>query len=291
MHFRFTSRGFKTAINKAKTRNEKRVLGYHFAKEGNMQNNLHGKCALITGATSGIGKACAHRLAEAGVNLVLSGRSDAKLDAIKQELARHKIEVSTVVFDVRERNTVKIELENLLERRAVDILINNAGLALGLGALDQGDIDQWEEMIDANIKGLLYVSRAVIPQMRRRNSGHILNIGSIAGKMTYPGGNVYCATKSAVHALSEAMNIDLADTAVRVGNIAPGAVETNFSNTRFSGDGTKADAVYEGYEPLHADDIAELALYILSAPAHVNIQDTLIMPTAQRNPYLLNRNS
>lgn len=256
-----------------------------------MQNNLYGKYALITGATSGIGKACAYQLAEAGVNLVLSGRTDAKLEVLKQELERFGVRVETVVFDVRDRKAVARELEKLLERTEVDILINNAGLALGLGTLDEGDVDQWEEMIDANVKGLLYVSRAVIPQMRRRNCGHILNIGSIAGKMTYPGGNVYCATKSAVHALSEAMNIDLADTAVRVGNIAPGAVETNFSNTRFSGDDAKADAVYEGYEPLHAEDIAELALYILNAPAHVNIQDTLIMPTAQRNPYVLNRNS
>ncbi len=255
-----------------------------------MVKRLEGKWALVTGAASGIGKACAEKLAEAGAHLVICGRNGEKLETLKQELGRQGVEIKTVVFDVRNRKEVEGRLADLLSTTEVDILINNAGLALGLDAFDQGDVDQWEEMIDANIKGLLYVSRAVVPQMRERNSGHILNMGSIAGKMTYPGGNVYCATKSAVHALSEAMNIDLAGTAIRVGNIAPGAVETNFSNTRFSGDDDKADAVYEGYEPLGAEDIADLALYILSAPPHVNIQETLIMPTAQRNPYVLSRN-
>ena len=254
-------------------------------------SKLQGKCAMVTGSTSGIGKACAQKLAEAGVNLVLCGRNGEKLDALKQEFGHYAVTVTTVTFDVRSRQEVERELAVLLETAEIDILINNAGLALGLEPLDGGDVDHWEEMIDANIKGLLYVSRAVVPQMRRRNRGHILNIGSIAGKMTYPGGNVYCATKVAVHALSEAMNIDLVGTDIRVGNIAPGAAETNFSNTRFSGDDDKADAVYAGYEPLHPEDIADLALYILNAPTHVNIQDTLIMPTAQRNPYVLGRES
>ncbi|WP_345969301.1 SDR family NAD(P)-dependent oxidoreductase [Sulfurimonas sp. HSL1-6] len=252
--------------------------------------SLTGKRAFVSGATSGIGEACARRLAAAGADLVLHGRSQEKLDALKTALSEHGVTIDTVTFDVRDRHAVEAAMGALLEESAVDILINNAGLALGLSPLDEGDADEWEEMIDANVKGLLYVSRAVIPQMRRRNGGHILNIGSIAGKMTYPGGNVYCATKSAVHALTEAMNIDLDGTAVRVGNIAPGAVETNFSATRFGGDMRRADAVYEGYEPLHADDIADLALYMLQAPAHVNIQDVLIMPTAQRNPYVLSRN-
>ncbi|WP_345975937.1 SDR family NAD(P)-dependent oxidoreductase [Sulfurimonas sp. HSL3-7] len=255
-----------------------------------MGNQLNGKRVLVTGATSGIGKACAHRLAEAGTDLVLCGRNGEKLEALKQAFGPFGVDIKVLVFDVRNRKEVESRLSILLETTAIDILINNAGLALGLEAFDGGDVDQWEEMIDANIKGLLYVSRAVVPQMRRRNSGHILNIGSIAGKMTYPGGNVYSATKAAVHALGEAMNIDLAGTAVRVGNIAPGAVETNFSNTRFSGDETRADAVYEGYEPLHPEDIADLALYILNAPSHVNIQDVLVMPTAQRNPYVHSRN-
>ena len=255
-----------------------------------MVERLEGKWALVTGAASGIGKACVEKLAEAGAHLVLCGRNGEKLERLKQELGRFGVEIKTVVFDVRNRKEVESRLADLLATTTVDILINNAGLALGLDAFDQGDTDQWEEMIDANIKGLLYVSRAVVPQMRERNSGHVINIGSIAGKMTYPGGNVYSATKAAVHALGEAMNIDLAGTAVRVGNIAPGAVETNFSNTRFSGDNARADAVYEGYEPLHPEDVADLALYILSAPPHVNIQDVLIMPTAQRNPYVHSRN-
>lgn len=253
--------------------------------------SIRGNRAFISGATSGIGKACALRLAEAGAALVLHGRTAEKLETLKRSLEHTGVDIKTVLFDVRDRSAVAAAMEALLDTCEIDILINNAGLALGLDPLDKGDIDQWEEMIDANVKGLLYVSRAVMPQMRARNRGHILNIGSIAGKMTYPGGNVYCATKAAVHALTEGMNIDAAGTAIRVGNIAPGAVETNFSNTRFSGDGAKADAVYEGYEPLHAEDIADLALYILSAPPHVNIQDVLIMATAQRNPYVLSRES
>jgi NADP-dependent 3-hydroxy acid dehydrogenase YdfG len=254
-----------------------------------MSNRVKGKCALVTGATSGIGRASAEMLAESGADLVLCGRNQERLDGLKKELSRYPVVVTTIAFDVRDRNEVQTKLGGLLETADIDILINNAGLALGLEPIDGGDVDQWEEMIDANIKGLLYVSRTVVPQMRERNSGHILNIGSIAGKMTYPGGNVYSATKAAVHALSEAMNIDLAGTAVRVGNIAPGAVETNFSNTRFSGDNAKADAVYKGYEPLRPEDIADLALYILNAPPHVNVQDVLVMPTAQRNPYVHSR--
>jgi len=252
--------------------------------------SIAGKRAFVSGATSGIGEACARRLAESGVDLVLHGRSREKLDALKAALSAYGITIDTLTFDVRDRQAVEAEMRSLLEETVIDILINNAGLALGLSPVDEGDIGEWEEMIDANVKGLLYVSRAVMGQMRSRNRGHILNIGSIAGKMTYPGGNVYCATKAAVHALTEAMNIDLEGTAVRVGNIAPGAVETNFSATRFGGDRERAEAVYEGYEPLRADDIADLALYILLAPPHVNIQDVLIMPTAQRNPYVLSRN-
>lgn len=250
---------------------------------------LREKWALVTGATSGIGEACARRLADAGANLILQGRNRAKLDALAAQLGT-SVQIRSLVFDVRDRASASAQMKNLLEAQAINILINNAGLALGLEPLDAGDEAQHDEMIDVNIKGLLYVSRPVIAQMRAHNCGHILNIGSIAGKMTYPGGNVYCATKAAVHALGEAMNVDLAGTAVRVGNVAPGAVETHFSRTRFSGDVSKADAVYEGYEPLHAEDIADLVLYILQAPAHVNIQDVLIMPTAQRNPYVLSRN-
>ncbi len=250
-----------------------------------MTNRLKGKTALVTGATSGIGRASVLELAKSGVNLILVGRDKEKLHHLVEELSDRKISIELVVLDVRERADVKEKLEGI----QTDILINNAGLALGLDPVDEGDIDQWEEMIDANIKGLLYVSRAVIPQMKAKGVGHIVNIGSIAGEMAYPGGNVYCATKAAVHSLSQSMNIDLVGTGVRVSNVAPGAVETNFSNTRFSGDSEKADSVYEGYEPLKAEDIAGLIVYILNAPAHVNIQDTLIMPTAQRNPYVLSR--
>ena len=251
--------------------------------------SITGKRAFVSGATSGIGEACARRLAEAGCDLVLHGRDREKLEALSEGLSAYGVQIVTVTFDVRDREAVASAMGRLLAGCEIDILINNAGLARGLTPIDAGDIDAWEEMIDANVKGLLYVSRAVIPQMRSRNRGHILNIGSIAGKMTYPGGNVYCATKAAVQALGDAMNVDLQGSAVRVGTIAPGAVETNFSVTRFGGDSVKADAVYEGYEPLSADDIADLALYILQAPPHVNIQDVLIMPTAQRNPYVLSR--
>lgn len=253
--------------------------------------NIQRKRAFISGATSGIGEACAQRLAEAGADLILHGRNSEKLDKLKAQLSHTGVDIVTIVFDVRERRSVTKAMEKLLQTYDVDILINNAGLALGLDPLDSGDIEQWEEMIDANVKGLLYVTRAVMPQMRQRDKGHILNIGSIAGKMTYPGGNVYCATKAAVHALTEGMNIDAAGTAIRVGTIAPGAVDTNFSTTRFSGDDAKADAVYEGYKPLYAEDIADLVMYVLNAPIHVNIQDVLIMPTAQRNPYVLDRKS
>jgi len=249
-----------------------------------MQNRVENKTALITGVTSGIGKACALALATQKVNLILVARDTKKLQLLKEELSSYNIGIECIVLDVREREDVKGKLQDI----ACDILINNAGLALGLDALDEGDIDQWEEMIDANIKGLLYVSRAILPQMKANNRGHIINVGSIAGRMAYPGGNVYCATKSAVHSLSESMNLDVMGTMIRVSNVAPGAVETNFSNTRL-GDDKKADAVYEGFEPLKANDIAELILYILNAPDHVNIQDTLIMPTAQRNPFMLSR--
>lgn len=250
-----------------------------------MINRLKTKTALITGATSGIGRACALELSKSGVNLILVGRDKDKLHHLAQELSDQEISIELIVLDVRHRGDVKEKLEGI----QADILINNAGLALGLEPLYEGDIDQWEEMIDANIKGLLYVSRAVIPQMKAKSRGHIINIGSIAGEMAYPGGNVYCATKAAVHSLSQSMNIDLAGTGVRVSNVAPGAAETNFSNTRFSGDNEKADSVYEGYDPLTAEDIADLIVYILNAPEHVNIQETLIMPTAQRNPYVLSR--
>lgn len=247
-------------------------------------NRLHNKTALITGATSGIGKACAIALDAMGVDLILVARNSDKLAELSQFLKR---KATLIVLDVRDKEAVREKLGGI----RTDILINNAGLALGLEPIDRGEIEQWEEMIDTNLKGLLYVSRAILPTMREHNSGHIINIGSIAGRLEYAGGNVYSATKSALHSLSHSMNIDLVGTTIRVSNIAPGAVETEFSNTRFSGDTERAKAVYDGYEPLKAEDIADLIVYILNAPPHVNIQDTLIMPTAQRNPYVLHRES
>jgi len=253
-------------------------------------NNLLDKTALITGATSGIGKACAKSLAKLGVDLVLTGRRKSRLLTLKEKLEeKYDIEVKILCFDVSNKIEVEEILTQLLTEYEIDILINNAGLALGIEKIDQGNIENWDNMIDTNIKGLLYVSKIILSQMREKNKGHVINLGSIAGIMNYPGGNVYSATKSAVHSISEAMNIDLVGTKVRVSNIAPGAVETEFSNVRFKGDDQKASSVYDGFEPLSAKDIADLIIYVLNAPEHVNIQHTLIMPTAQRNPYVLHR--
>jgi NADP-dependent 3-hydroxy acid dehydrogenase YdfG len=255
-------------------------------------NNLKDKTALITGATSGIGKSCAKELAKFGVNLVLTGRREDRLLALKEKLEeKYDIEVKILCFDISKQIEVHVILTKILAEYEIDILINNAGVALGIEKLDDGDIINWENMIDTNIKGLLYVSKIIISQMRDRDKGHIINIGSIAGITAYPGGNVYSATKSAVHTISKSMNIDLLATKIRVSNIAPGAVETEFSNIRFKGDEGKINAVYDGFEPLKAKDIADLILYILNAPEHVNIQHTLVMPTAQRNPYLIHRES
>lgn len=247
-----------------------------------MTNRLKGKTALITGATSGIGEACAQQLAEAGAELILAARTEAKLLKLASELPTN---VTTITLDVRERESVEKAFGDLCP----DILINSAGLALGLEPLDEGSIEDWEQMIDTNVKGLLYVSRVILTNMRKENKGHIVNLGSIAGRMAYPGGNVYCATKAAVHSLTQSMNLDVVGTNIRVSNIAPGAVETNFSTIRFHGNEEKAAGVYDGYEPLRAEDIADLTLYVLNAPAHVNIQEALIMSTAQRNPFVLHR--
>ena len=255
-----------------------------------MENRLKGKTALVTGASSGIGEACARSLAEAGCHLLLTGRRGERLEALARELEeKEAVAVVVLPMDVTDRTAVERTLGAALDRYEIDILVNNAGLALGLGPLDRGSVEHWERMIDTNLKGLLYVSRLVMAQMRERDTGHILNLGSIAGEVAYPGGNVYCATKAAVHMLSDAMNVDAMGTKIRIGTLAPGAVETEFSDVRFEGDRGKRDAVYEGYDPLTARDIADLALYILNAPEHVNIQHVRIMPTAQRNPYLLHR--
>jgi 3-hydroxy acid dehydrogenase / malonic semialdehyde reductase len=254
-------------------------------------NRLKNKTAIITGATSGIGKACAILLASMDVNLVLCGRRKERLQYFKDELVRDNknISITLLNFDVTQKKDVNENLVPVLEKHSIDILINNAGLALGIEKIDEGEIENWETMIDTDIKGLLYVSRIVIPHMKHRNKGHIINLGSIAGCIAYPGGNVYCATKAAVHALNDSMNADLLGTSIRVSSIAPGAVDTEFSDIRFKGNKAKRDAVYKGYTALTAQDIADLIVYILNTPEHVNIQHSVIMPTAQRNPYLLSR--
>jgi len=251
--------------------------------------SLNGKRAIVTGASAGIGEATAKYLAKEGVDLLLIARRKEKLENLKKELSKFSVKIDLMPLDVRNRKEVTEKLENYLKTNTVDILINSAGLALGTEPVFNGNEDDWDIMIDTNVKGLLYVSKPVINRMRERNSGDIVNLGSIAGIMTYPGGNVYCATKAAVHKISEGMNIDLKDTKVRVSNIAPGAIETEFSIVRYHGDEEKAKKVYEGYTPLYAEDIADLIVYILKLPPHVSIQHTLIMPTVQRNPYVLKR--
>lgn len=248
-----------------------------------MNNYLQNKTALITGASSGIGESTAKYLATYGVNLILTSRDSNSLIELQKELQSYDISVEILSLDVRDIDDVKIKLSSL----DIDILINNAGLALGLEPIYKGDINQWDTMIDTNLKGLLYVSRTVIPNMIKKQTAHIVNLGSVAGKTAYANGSVYCATKSAVHSLGESINADLFGTNVKMTTIAPGAVKTNFSNVRFEGDRKKADAVYEGFEPLSANDIASSILNVLNTPPHVNIQYLDIMPTAQRNPYMI----
>ena len=253
-------------------------------------NNLKNKTAFITGATSGIGKATAKLLAKKGVNLILTGRRKNRLKTVQKVLSeKYDIKIKTFTLDVTNSSEVEKKLSKMVSKYNIDILVNNAGLALGLETVDNGLLSDWETMIDTNIKGLLYVSKIVLTHMKKRNSGDIINLGSIAGEMEYPNGNVYCATKHAVHSLTKSMNIDCLGTNIRVSTVAPGAVQTEFSDIRFHGDKTKAKAVYDGYTPLKAKDIANLIVYILNAPKHVNIQHSLIMPTAQRNPYLIHK--
>lgn len=251
------------------------------------------KIVLITGATSGIGKACAKVYAENQYHLIITGRRAEKLTALKEELEKeYAVKVMTLVFDVRERASVERELAALPENwKKVDILINNAGLSQGLDSIQNGSFDDWDTMIDTNVKGLLYVSKIVSNWMIAQKSGHIINIGSIAGKEVYANGNVYCASKHAVDALNKAMRIDLLPHGIKVTGIHPGAVETEFSIVRFHGDEAKAAKVYEGYEPLVAQDIAETIFFTTSRPAHVNINDLVIMPTAQASAFYWNKNS
>lgn len=252
---------------------------------------MNKKIVLITGATSGIGEGCARRFAQGGYDLILNGRNAEKLDWMKERFQSDGVEVLLLPFDVRDRQAATDAIHSLPENwKAIDVLINNAGLAQGLDKEYEGDPEDWDRMIDTNIKGLLTMTRLVVPGMVERNQGHVINIGSVAGDAAYAGGNVYCATKSAVKALTDGLRIDLADTAVRVTNIKPGLVETNFSVTRFHGDKQRADNVYKGIQPLTGDDIADVAFYAASAPAHVQVAEVLILATHQANGTVISRN-
>lgn len=243
---------------------------------------MKGKLILITGATSGIGEACARKFASMGSNLILNGRNTEKLEKLKQELTAQGVKVLTLPFDVRDREAMHQAVDSLQGPwRNIDVLINNAGLVLGMDKEHEGSLDEWDVVIDTNIKALLAMTRMIVPGMVERQKGHIINIGSIAGDAAYAGGSVYCATKAAVKALSDGLRIDLVDTPLRVTNIKPGMVETNFSVIRFRGDQSKADAVYDGIRPLTGEDIAEVVYYAASAPAHVQIAEVLVMPTNQ----------
>jgi len=244
---------------------------------------MQNKIVLITGSTSGIGEACAFKYASEGANLILNGRNREKLENLKNSIMeKYPVEIWTLLFDVRDREAVTKEISNLPEKwQAIDVLINNAGLVLGIDKEFEGDLDDWDIVMDTNIKGLLTITRLIVPLMLKHNRGHIVNIGSIAGEAAYAGGSVYCASKAAVRMLTDGLRIDLVDTPLRVTNIKPGLVETNFSITRYHGDKSKADAVYKGIKPLIAEDIAETVYYTTSVPEHIQIAEVLIMPTNQ----------
>ncbi|TRZ45882.1 SDR family NAD(P)-dependent oxidoreductase [Robertkochia solimangrovi] len=247
------------------------------------------KTALITGATSGIGLAVAEEFAKHNIRLILCGRRKERLKEISDRLET-QTDVYTLSFDIRDRNAVFDNIASLPEDfKQIDILINNAGNAHGLEPIAEGNVDDWEAMIDINVKGLLYVSKAVIPGMTSRKSGHIINLGSTAGKEVYPKGNVYCASKHAVDAINQAMRIDLNEYGIRVGAVNPGMVETEFSKVRFKGDEHRANAVYQGFEPLQANDVAEIIYFIVSRPAHVNIADLVVMSTAQASSTIVKK--
>jgi 3-hydroxy acid dehydrogenase/malonic semialdehyde reductase len=241
------------------------------------------KIALITGASSGIGEATAHLLAREGYNLILTGRRADRLDTLAKSLnKKHNVEIAVSSFDIRSREEVTDNLENLPAKwKKVNVLVNNAGLSQGLDPIDKGSYDDWDTMIDTNVKGLLYVSKIVANWMIKNGTGHIVNLGSIAGKEVYANGNVYCATKHAVDALNKGMRIDLLPHGIKVTAVHPGAVETEFSEVRFKGDKARAKKVYDGFEPLAAQDVAETIWFAISRPAHVNINELIVMPTAQ----------
>jgi len=245
--------------------------------------------AFITGATSGIGEATAIIFAKNNIRLILCGRRVDRLESLQEKLSK-LTDVTTLNFDVSKRDDVEKAIKSLpKDFQQIDILINNAGNAHGLSTIQEGNLDDWDAMLDINVKGLLYVSKAILPQMTQRNTGFIVNIGSIAGKEVYPNGNVYCASKHAVNALNKAMRIDLNKHNIRVSGIHPGAVETEFSEVRFKGDVEKAKSVYSGYKALQAADIAEIIHFVITRPYHVNIEDLVVYPTAQASATILNR--
>ena len=252
---------------------------------------LENKTVFITGASAGIGKACAIAFAEEGANLLLAARRVERLKELAEELiGKHKIKLKIIKLDVRNRNEVKDTLTSLNDEwKNVDILINNAGLARGFNKIYEGEIDDWEEMIDTNIKGLLYVTRQILPKMVEQQRGHIINIGSVAGHETYPSGNVYAATKFAVDALTKSIRMDVLDKNIKVSTVDPGLVETEFSVVRFSGDDEKASNVYEGIVPLTGEDIADAVLYCATRAEHVNINEIILTPLAQASPTMVHR--
>ena len=255
------------------------------------ENRLHDKTVLITGATAGIGEACARAFAARGARLVLVGRRRDRLEALKQQLSGEAgVEVRVASLDVSDRDAIA-SLRDELERSdwQPDILINNAGKALGLDVVHEGSIEDWDEMIDTNVKGLLYLTRAFLPAMVERNRGHVVNIGSTAGRWLYPKGNVYAATKFAVRGLTEGLNMDLVGTRVRVSSVDPGLVETEFSKVRFHGDEARAGQVYRGYTPLRPADVADAVIYVCKAPEHVDVFNIVLMPTDQRHSMVVHR--
>lgn len=248
------------------------------------------KTAFITGATSGIGKATAEIFAQNNIRLILCGRRKDRLENIQKELSK-LTEVTTLQFDVSKREEVATAINSLPENfKNIDILINNAGNAHGLSTIQDGNIDDWDAMLDINVKGLLYVSKAIIPKMIQNNSGFIINIGSIAGKEVYPNGNVYCASKFAVNALNKSMRLDLNQYNIRVSAIHPGLVETEFSEVRFKGDTERAKTVYKDFKALQAEDIADIIYFVITRPYHVNIEDLVVYPTAQASATVVNKN-
>lgn len=249
--------------------------------------------ALVTGATSGIGKSTAEIFARNGYDLIITGRREERLTELKKELEfNYKVKVHALNFDIRKLSGVEKAINGLsADQKKIDVLVNNAGLAAGLSTIQDGNIDHWERMIDTNIKGLLYITKSVSRLMIENKKGHIINVGSIAGKEVYANGNVYCGTKHAVDALNKGMRIDLLQHGIKVSAVNPGMVETEFSIVRFDGDETRAKKVYEGFQPLKPEDIAETIYWMASRPAHVNINDVIIMPTAQANSTTVKRNA